>query len=357
MANIIKIKRGLKANLASLELLPGEFGVALDTQEVYVGDDQGVVRPIKASASGSVDQADKLSVPRKIEATQDATGYAMFDGSADVQIALTLANSGVSAGTYTKLTVNQKGLVTAGGTLSKSDLPTIDITDITGISIGADPGDVPIIGVDGKLNPNIIPQQAITDVFVVNSESEMLALDAHAGDVAIRLDNNTTYILQANPATTLSNWIVLPHPDAPVLSVNGKTGVVVIGISDIANLQSSLNSKQATLVGTQTAGQNLKTVNGQTLLGTGDLQINSGVWGNITGEITDQDDLMELLDGKMDDVTLTANRAIVSNSSGALAVSAVTSTQLGYVAGVTSSIQGQLNNKLGINDVIDGGTF
>lgn len=42
---------------------------------------------------------------------------------------------------------------------------------------------------------------------------------------------------------------------------------------------------------------------------------------------------------------LTASRALISNSSGKVAVSAVTSTELGYLDGVTSAIQTQLNNK------------
>ena len=42
---------------------------------------------------------------------------------------------------------------------------------------------------------------------------------------------------------------------------------------------------------------------------------------------------------------LTANRALVSNSSGNPAVSAVTSTELGYLDGVTSNVQTQLNGK------------
>ena len=62
------------------------------------------------------------------------------------------------------------------------------------------------------------------------------------------------------------------------------------------------------------------------------------------------------LDGKQAKVTgaattitdsdLTANRALISNSSGKVAVSSVTSTELGYLDGVTSNIQTQLNNKL-----------
>lgn len=42
---------------------------------------------------------------------------------------------------------------------------------------------------------------------------------------------------------------------------------------------------------------------------------------------------------------LTASRALISNASGKVAVSAVTDTELGYVSGVTSSIQTQLNAK------------
>ena len=49
------------------------------------------------------------------------------------------------------------------------------------------------------------------------------------------------------------------------------------------------------------------------------------------------------LNGKEPTVNLTANRAVVSNGSGALAVAATTATEIGYVNGVTSGIQGQLN--------------
>lgn len=44
--------------------------------------------------------------------------------------------------------------------------------------------------------------------------------------------------------------------------------------------------------------------------------------------------------------TLTASRAVVTNGSGALAASDVTATELGYLDGVTSSIQTQLDSKV-----------
>ncbi len=46
---------------------------------------------------------------------------------------------------------------------------------------------------------------------------------------------------------------------------------------------------------------------------------------------------------------LTTNRAVISNNSGKVAVSDTTSTELGYVHGVTSAIQTQLNNKISVN--------
>jgi len=113
MANIIKIKRGLEANLANLTLQPGELGVTLDTQKLYVGDANGVKQLIKGAAAGVVEAADKLSTERTIAISGDATGSALFDGSKDATIALTLATSGVAAGTYNNVTVNAKGLITS----------------------------------------------------------------------------------------------------------------------------------------------------------------------------------------------------------------------------------------------------
>lgn len=45
---------------------------------------------------------------------------------------------------------------------------------------------------------------------------------------------------------------------------------------------------------------------------------------------------------------LTINKALTSNASGVITVSSVTSTELGYVSGVTSAVQTQLDNKLNL---------
>ncbi|HBP6769008.1 TPA: phage tail protein [Pseudomonas aeruginosa] len=81
---------------------------------------------LPASITGNAATATKLAVPRMLSFAGDATGSASFDGSANAAVALTLANSGVTAGTYAKVTVNGKGLVTGGAQLSAADIPALD---------------------------------------------------------------------------------------------------------------------------------------------------------------------------------------------------------------------------------------
>lgn len=59
-------------------------------------------------------KADKLSTPRNLSLSGDVTGSASFDGSANAQIQTTLKNSGVTAGSYSAVTVDAKGIVTGG---------------------------------------------------------------------------------------------------------------------------------------------------------------------------------------------------------------------------------------------------
>lgn len=119
MANKIQLKRGLKANLPVLSV--GEPAFTTDTKEVFIGNGTGNTQVATTDyvnnsvTTGNSATASKLETPRSITATGDATSTAvMFDGSANVIMSLTLANSGVTAGTYFKTTVDAKGRVTGG---------------------------------------------------------------------------------------------------------------------------------------------------------------------------------------------------------------------------------------------------
>lgn len=74
--------------------------------------------------------ANALSTARSIGLTGDATGTVNFDGSAGVTIATTLANSGVVAGTWNNVTVNAKGLITAGANAAYAPLASPIFTGI-----------------------------------------------------------------------------------------------------------------------------------------------------------------------------------------------------------------------------------
>ena len=82
-------------------------------------------------SSITVSSADKLTTARTISATGDASWSVTFDGSANVSSSLTLANSGATVGTYPKVTVDAKGRVTSGSSLSASDIPSLDASKIT----------------------------------------------------------------------------------------------------------------------------------------------------------------------------------------------------------------------------------
>ena len=85
----------------------------------------------------------------------------------------------------------------------------------------------------GKIDAGQLPAIAITDTFIADNQSAMLSLTAETGDVAVRTDLNKSFILKAQPATTLSNWQELLTPTSPVQSVAGKTGAVILSKGDV----------------------------------------------------------------------------------------------------------------------------
>lgn len=83
------------------------------------------------------------------------------------------------------------------------------------------------LDVDGKLDLAQLPALAITDTFVVGSEAEMLALDVQVGDVAIRSDQQKSYILAIAGATDIAHWREL-LASGYVVAVDGMTGYITL---------------------------------------------------------------------------------------------------------------------------------
>lgn len=85
----------------------------------------------KLGATATAASAAKLAVVRTIGASGDISWSVSFDGSGSVSAAATLPNVNASVGTFTKLTVNAKGQVTAATTLVVSDIPTLTSSKIS----------------------------------------------------------------------------------------------------------------------------------------------------------------------------------------------------------------------------------
>lgn len=92
-----------------------------------------------------------------------------------------------------------------------------------------------VAGLDGtgKIPSSQLPSIAITDTFVVASQAAMLDLTAEKGDVAVRSDQNKSYILKTNDPSQLVNWELLQSPTDAVLSVNGQVGAVILDKEDV----------------------------------------------------------------------------------------------------------------------------
>lgn len=117
--------------------------------------------------------------------------------------------------------------------------------------IGTTEGKIVALGADNKIDSSLIGDLFITDVFTVANKADLITLSqAKQGDLALvqQTTNQTTeiYILKTAPYSTIDNWVQMIIP-CDVLSVNGKTGTVVIGIDDIEGLRAAIDKVGTTL--------------------------------------------------------------------------------------------------------------
>jgi len=123
-------------------------------------------------------------------------------------------------------------------------------------------------------------------------------------------------------------------------------------------IQTQIDSKQATITGSATTIDTESLTASRAVISNSSSKIavsattdtELGYVSGVTSAIQTQIDTKQAtITGGATTITssdLTASRALASNSSGKVAVSAVTSTELGYVSGVTSAIQTQIGTKL-----------
>jgi len=82
------------------------------------------------SGAGMADEAYKLAVARTISVSGDAAGSALFDGSANADIVLTLADVGTAGAQGGIVTTDAKGRVINSRALAEGDIPDLPGTKI-----------------------------------------------------------------------------------------------------------------------------------------------------------------------------------------------------------------------------------
>ena len=171
-----------------------------------------------------------------------------------------------------------------------------------------------------------------------------------AGTLTLTVASETKQIITG----VTTHTVVMPDATTLVLGrkfliINKSTGLVTVNASGGGLLGTIAGGAQAELH-LRAAGS---------AAGTWDLLSSSsgggGVWGTITGTLSDQTDLNTALGLKAPlasptftgtiTTPLTASRALVTGASSELAASSVTATQLGYLGTATSDLQVQLNAK------------
>lgn len=123
-SSYVEISVSLALGETSSTAYAGDKGKALATRlttaEGNITSNDGDITALQTRATKLEDgttpagKATKLATARKISLSGDASGNTTFDGSADKSISVTLANTGVTAGTYSAVAVDTKGRVTAG---------------------------------------------------------------------------------------------------------------------------------------------------------------------------------------------------------------------------------------------------
>lgn len=214
---------------------------------------------------------------QRADAAYDPSGAATTAGTAAIAAAASAA-----AGTYVPLTdtrltnartptAHKTSHATSGtDALTPGDIGAYTaaagttlsgrVTTVEGRATALETGKADLVG--GLIPTSQLPAIAIGDTFPVASQAAMLALTAQRGDMAVRTDTTPgrTYVLAADDATVLANWVRVSFGD--MVSVNGQTGIVNLAAADVGAL--AIASNLADLNDPTTARGNLSLGNSAT---------------------------------------------------------------------------------------------
>ena len=137
----------------------------------------------------------------------------------------THADSDVTSGTFADARIAESNVTQHQAALSIASSQISDKASANGVAS---------LDGSGKVPSSQLPAIALSEVFVVSSESAQLALTAQEGDVVVRTDESKSYIHNGGTAGTMADYTELQTPADAVTSVNGYTGTVSLTTSDVS---------------------------------------------------------------------------------------------------------------------------
>lgn len=197
-----------------------------------------------------------------------------------------------------------------------------------------------IYGSSGEVNATTLQ---IAGTSITATAAELNFVDGVTSAIQAQIDSKQATITGA--ATTIDDTD-LTASRAVISNASGK--VAVSGVTttelDILDGLTATTAELNIMDGVTATTAELNIMDGVTAT-TAELNYVDGVTSAIQTQINGKQATITGAATTIDDADLTASRAVISNSSGKVAVSAVTSTELGYLDGVSSAIQTQINGK------------
>ena len=198
-----------------------------------------------------------------------------------------------------------------------------------------------------------LPPLAKVTVSAVANQAARLALTAESGDIAIQSDTGTTYVLASSPASTDGNWRIISATAAisAAIATHEADTTSVHGIADTSLLATTANVATAKSEAQGYADSQINLVLGAAPAALNTLVELASALGNdanFAGSVTNS--LASKLDSSvaattyapLASPTLTGTVTLPESTS----IGNVSNLEIGYVNGVTSSIQGQMDTKL-----------
>ena len=191
-------------------------------------------------------------------------------------------------------------------------------------------------------NQNAFSNIAVSGQTTVAADSKTDTLTFEGSNVSITTDatNDKVTFAVADATTSAKGVVKLSDSVTSDSSTTAATSYSVRAAYNLAGNAYDLANSKADYTHNHTVSQI-----GDLTVSASELNYMDGVTSNVQAQ----------LDGKQSSITggastiassnLTANRALVSNANGKVGVSLVTATELGYLDGVTSNIQDQLDDK------------